>query len=299
METEGNNGKMELKACPFGGSCPRFPIPGRSGFHAARKKPLQVLMYHRVCPDNEVVTSRYVVRKSTLRRQMEFLILHGFCTPTISSILCGATENCNAGRHPIIITFDDGYLDTYENAFPIFQEFGLSPIVFVIADFSRSVNSWDHNGDLHNMPLLRPDHLRVMSKSGIQFGIHSFTHPSLPGLSDADLDRELTLGKSSLEAITHQSSPTIAYPFGDVDDRVKIAAKRAGYQCAFSSYSGPLKHSTDLYEIRRIFMTDRSSRIYLIYKASGLDHLLRWGVWYLKQLVGIGNRSHQGDSAGH
>ena len=250
-------------------------------------------MYHRICPDSETVTSRYVVSRSTFRKQMESLAQYGFCTPTIANILCGATGNCRTGKQPIVITFDDGYLDLYENAFPVLQEFGLSAVIFVVGDPSCRVNSWDTDADLSNIELLRPHHIRRMSESGIQFGTHSFTHPSLPGLSDTELDKELSGGKEALERIVHNPFPVLAYPYGNVNERVKIAAKRAGYQCAFSSYSGPLKYASDLFEIRRIFMTNRSSRIYLRYKASGLDHVFRWGVWYLKQLVSKRGRHHR------
>ena len=290
MRTENRHLKAEHRVCPWGGMCPQSPVKSPSRSTIGKRKRLQVLMYHRVCPDSQAVTSRFVVSKDTFRKQMEFLALHGFCTPTISNILLGATENCNAGKQPIIITFDDGYLDTYENAFPILKEFGLSPIVFVIADFSRSVNSWDKDGALCNAPLLRPYHIRIMSESGIQFGVHSLTHSSLPSLNDAELDQELCLSRTALKGVIRQTFPILAYPYGDVNERVKNAGKRAGYRCAFSAHSGPLKYSSDLFEIRRIFMTNRTSRIYLMYKASGLDHVFRWGVWRLKRLFVSGSR---------
>ncbi len=286
MVTRDSHRKSAFTACPFGGVCPQSRTTAASPSDHAIQKHLQVLMYHRVCGEQESVTSRYVVSKRTFRRQMKFLTLHGFCTPTIENILRGVPSHCPAKRQPIIITFDDGYLDTYEYAFPVLQEFGLSAMVFLITDFSRGVNSWDENGALSKAPLLRPDHIRKMSESGIQFGIHSFTHPSLPSLSDAELEQELSLGRAAWRDATHQTFLTLAYPYGDVNQRVKNAAKKAGYHCAFSAYSGPLRYSSDLFEIRRIFMTNRSSPFYLLYKTSGLDHLFRWGVWFLKHRFG-------------
>jgi peptidoglycan/xylan/chitin deacetylase (PgdA/CDA1 family) len=125
-----------------------------------------------------------------------------------------------------------------------------------------------------------------MSEAGIEFGSHSFSHSSLPLLSDRELEDELLKGKKSLEGIVQQPFSAIAYPYGDVDERVKNAVKHAGYDCGFAAHTGPLKFSTDLFEIRRIIMTNRSSWAYLNFKLSGGDHFMRWGVWYAKKLIG-------------
>jgi hypothetical protein len=46
---------------------------------------IQPLVYHRVCSDREHFSSTYVVRASDFRRQMLYLVTHGYCavTPTI------------------------------------------------------------------------------------------------------------------------------------------------------------------------------------------------------------------------
>jgi peptidoglycan/xylan/chitin deacetylase (PgdA/CDA1 family) len=250
-----------------------------------------VLMYHRVCPDSEEVTSRYVVSKSNFRKQMEFLSRNGYYTPTLDKFLHGTLKE-NRSR-PIVITFDDGYLDNYENAFPVLQEFGFSALIFLVTDFSRSANWWDKPGRLGNAELLRPHHIQSMSKAGIQFGAHSFSHPRLPELGDNELGEELRKSKLSLENTVEQSFSPIAYPYGCVDNRVKDAVRRAGFHCGFAVYSGPLSYSSDLFEIRRVFMTNRASFIYLLYKAYGADHLVQWALWSVKKLFGLQDRSRR------
>lgn len=251
------------------------------------KKIIQVLLYHRVCTDREPAESRFVVSRSTFRRQIGFLANHGFFTPRFSDLLDGALTKNREGKHPIIITFDDGYLDNYENAFPILQEFGFSAVIFVVPDFSRRTNWWDPPGRLGNIELLLPQHIKHMSDSGIEFGAHSFSHSSLPSLSDDRLEHELLAARVALEDLVQQPVAMVAYPYGDVDNRVKSAARRLGYQCGFAAHSGPLTLCSDLYEIRRSPVSNRLGWIYLMFKFSILDHLFRWSIWRIKQLVGI------------
>ena len=218
---------------------------------------------------------------------MEFLAQHEFFTPRLSDVLDGSLNGKEGGRRPIIITFDDGYLDNFENAFPVMQQFGFSGTIFVVPDFSRRANWWDPPGGLGNVELLQPHHIKTMSDSGFQFGAHSFSHTSLPTLDDHELELELVKAKSALEDLIRQPFSIIAYPYGDVDQRVKMATQQLGYHCAFAAHSGPLAFHSDLFEIRRIPMSNRARWIYLMFKFSSLDQLLRWGIWRLKQLVGM------------
>ncbi len=253
------------------------------------KKNIPILLYHRVCADIEPVESRFVVSRSTFHRQMEFLAQHGFYTPSMSDLLVASSIDDHGKKEPIIITFDDGYLDVLENALPVMQEFGFTAVIFVVTDFSRKANWWDPPDQLGNARLFEPHHIQLMSEMGIQFGAHSFSHRSLPGLSNRELLEELQKGRAGLESVLRQPCVAVAYPYGDVDERVKEAAKRVGYQYGFAAYTGPLGLSSDLFEIRRTTVANHSNGVYLRYKLSGLARLVDWALWKVKKVVRIKN----------
>jgi len=86
------------------------------------------------------------------------------------------------------------------------------------------------------------DELRTMSwgelreldgRHGIEIESHTVSHPHLPSLSDAELAEELTASKRRLEEELARPCRFLAYPFGDCDDRVRAAARAAGYEAAF------------------------------------------------------------------
>ena len=62
-------------------------------------------------------------------------------------------------------------------------------------------------------------------------GSHTATHPLLTGLSDAELDHELAESRRTISARLGDCR-TIAYPYGQADDRVAAATAAAGYEAA-------------------------------------------------------------------
>jgi peptidoglycan/xylan/chitin deacetylase (PgdA/CDA1 family) len=109
-------------------------IASRAGWPLAnlflRKRGVSVLMYHRVTrPDSPFMG----LDVSLFRQQMHWLRRH--CTLIEPEELLQQT--CTAGWRspPVLITFDDGYRDYYENAFPILEELKIPSVVFVATSF--------------------------------------------------------------------------------------------------------------------------------------------------------------------
>src|SRR5512133_4328046 len=93
-----------------------------------------VLMYHRVCRDEAWTPAEFVVAASTFRRQMRHLARRGYYTPRVSDVLRdGGRAPCVCGT-PVVITFDDGYVDVLENAVPVLRELGFTAAVFPVLD---------------------------------------------------------------------------------------------------------------------------------------------------------------------
>lgn len=67
----------------------------------------------------------------------------------------------------------------------------------------------------------------------ITIGAHTSSHPDLRHVSDAELTEELVSGRAQLEDWLGHRVTTLAYPFGDTDDRVRRATAAAGYRSAY------------------------------------------------------------------
>jgi len=248
-------------------------------------KAIPVLMYHQVCEDGTFEPSEFIVSASTFRRQLHYMAEHGFSTPRISELL-GQSWNSQDARKPVLLTFDDGYLNNYQVAFPILQEFGFTALISLVADPRVRTNSWDAVKGIVEAPLMTPQHIREMAAHGIEFASHSYGHKSLPSLNDDQLMVEVVRSKETIEDLLGKKVEAMVYPYGDVDALVKRVVREAGYQCAFATHSGPLDFYGDLFEIRRMLIENNADVLYLRWMLSGGKKAFMWGVSLAKKLFG-------------
>ncbi len=241
-----------------------------------------VLMYHRVCRDDASPPSEFVVSATTFRRQMSWLARHGYYTPRVSDVLRdGGRAPCVVGR-PVVITFDDGYADVLENAVPVLGAFGFTAAVFPGLELERRFHPWDEAPELLG-PLLRADELTALERAGFELGSHTMTHVALTRAAHPSLAWELGRSREVLAGIAAHPLPVLAYPYGDVDERVKRAVRAAGYEAALAVNSGPLDWRRDPFEIRRQRVGNAASDAYMRVILSGAEKLYAWSKWKVRR----------------
>src|SRR5205807_888813 len=105
------------------------------------------------------------------------------------------------------------------------------------ADDGRPLDVPELGGELAARPeelrTMTWDELRGLAERGIEVGSHTVSHLHLPTLSDTALEEELRWSKQRLEDELGGPCRLLAYPFGDCDERVRTAARAAGYEAAF------------------------------------------------------------------
>lgn len=91
-------------------------------------------------------------------------------------------------KNPLVITFDDGYLDNWVWAFPLLRKYGMKATIFVSPEFVDESpgcrpNSGDNNNggngfeDVNGWGFLSWDEMRMMESSGlIDIQSHAMTH---------------------------------------------------------------------------------------------------------------------------
>ena len=249
---------------------------------------IQPLVYHRVCPDSETFSSTYVVRQSDFRRQMEYLLSHGYRAVGLDDFLAPGSGNGTGTGGRVLITFDDGYEDNYTYAFPILREYKIPALIFLVADFSRRTNWWDVPLGTPEVPLLTPDQIVRMAGQGVEFGSHTLTHRSLPGLDDGQMHAEVAGSRTMIQQVTGVAPRSFSYPYSHVDQRTKDALRDAGYVCAFAVNGGPYRPAQDLWEIRRVNVTADAHGLRFGAKLSGAEKLGLWAWWRIRNATDRG-----------
>jgi peptidoglycan/xylan/chitin deacetylase (PgdA/CDA1 family) len=192
-----------------------------------------ILCYHAV---GVVAGGSSTVSESTLSTQLAFLRRGGYVGFTVSELERLRRQDALPPR-AVAITFDDGYASVLR-AQPLLASAQYPATAFVVTEFVDSglPLRWpgiDHQrtDSAADMRPLRWDDLESLQALGWEVGSHTVTHPSLPGLDDASLARELA---DSRRAIAQRlgSCRALAYPYGEADSRVAAAAALAGYDAA-------------------------------------------------------------------
>lgn len=138
------------------------------------------------------------------------------------------------------VTFDDAYASV-ANALPTLRRLELPATIFVCTDLAAdgaplAITELDRVAQRDELATLDWDALRELAADKLlEIGSHTKTHPHLPKLSDAELRVELVGAKEAIEDHLGRPARFLAYPFGEEGERVRRAAKAAGYTAAFAA----------------------------------------------------------------
>lgn len=201
---------------------------------SAQRPPRDVLVlcYHAVSRE---WPASLTVTPEELARQLELLVRRGYRGATFLEALTSPPSG-----KVVAVTFDDAYASVLEHAFPILSALELPGTVFAVTDFVdherplhwAGIDHWrggPHDGELRGLSW---NELEFLADAGWEVGSHTATHPLLTKLEDAELSEELLRSKVACEKALGRECRTLAYPYGDADQRVVSAAARAGYTAA-------------------------------------------------------------------
>jgi peptidoglycan/xylan/chitin deacetylase (PgdA/CDA1 family) len=134
-------------------------------------------------------------------------------------------------------TFDDAFRSA-AIVFPALERLGVSVQIFVCTRYARAGAPLSipelAGDDPAQLATMSWDELREHADRGLRIGSHTVSHPHLTRVSDAELGRELDDSKGEIEAELGRPCRELAYPYGEQDERVRAAARRAGYERAYA-----------------------------------------------------------------
>jgi len=213
------------------------PTPGPTPDCQARQVIVPVLMYHHVAerdPSYSYLRRSLTVSPRSFRWQLDYLRANGYESVKLDDLVAYLAMGQPLPPKPVVITFDDGYRDNYEVAFPMLRERGFVATFFLVTapidEGSPEFMTWEQVKEMH--------------AAGMEFGAHSYTHPDLRGQSVDYLVWQVVGSKEAIEERTGEPVRFFAYPSGSYDDQVIAVLKSAGFWAALSTETGCL-HSLE------------------------------------------------------
>lgn len=196
-----------------------------------------VLNYHQV--DNK--HTPLAVPINDFEEQMKFLSESGCITITPDELYAGLNGDIELPPKPVLITFDDGYIDNYTNAFPILKKYGLRATIFIIPAFTSVYPNY-----------LTWEQLKEMEANGITVESHTLNHAKLEELSDDEIRNELINSKNILEEQLGHPIEFLAYPTGTYNLHIAGIAQDVGYKGAFTIKYGVVDKGSNLFALERV-----------------------------------------------
>lgn len=201
---------------------------------------IPVFMYHWIKED----TGGYeypenMVKPDELRKQMEYLKENDYDVIWVTDI-----DSLQHYKKPVILTFDDGWADVYNIAFPIAKELNMKYCMYIITDLVGTPGycTWEM--------------LEEMKDSGlVQLDSHTLSHPYLDQISQSQVDDELIKSKEVLKEKLDIDSRVICYPSGQENDYV-IKVAEENYDFGLLMLGGIWNYDSDtsnMYKITRIY----------------------------------------------
>ncbi len=142
-------------------------------------------------------------------------------------------------RPPCAITFDDGWRDNYDVAFPLLQRYDAPATVFL-------VTSWIGRDDM-----LDADRIARMEASGVVFGSHTVTHALLGEVDRPTMQSELADSRAALERYVRRPSRWFCFPKGSHNQEACELARRF-YAGAVTVRGGLVDKQDNRFTVKRV-----------------------------------------------
>ncbi len=211
-------------------------------------KPI-ILMYHHIAPPpaGAKIRGMYVSPRQ-FDWQLGWLRSRGFSFSTFENL-----SDTRPGERPdIILTLDDGYLNNYEQAFPILRKHGARAVIYpILNDLGRRGVSWPGATEQTPADMMSAEQIREMADAGIEFGSHLLEHRRLTEMSETEQIAQLTASKARLESIVGRPVLSIAYPYGACDDGIIGRTRAAGYRYGVTTEPGRIAKDADPLRLNR------------------------------------------------
>lgn len=203
-----------------------------------------ILMYHSISDDDP--NNSLLVPLDMFEEQIKWLEDNGF-TSILLDDLMEAMCTGNIPKRPVVITFDDGYVDNYTDAYQILKRHRMKATFFIITNNVDKDSSY-----------MSSDMLKEMKSTGMAIENHTSNHLELDKLSKEDQISSIKDGQDFLKNVIGSDGKFLCYPVGRYDRNTIETVEELGVQAAVTTEAGISSISDGLYELKRVRISPMS-----------------------------------------
>lgn len=207
-----------------------------------------IFVYHSVRPDYPGETEEqhaYSVTPQLLERQLAYLQKNGYTAITLDQLASYVQAGTSSPvQKPVVLTFDDGWENQYNNAFPLLKKYHMTATFYI---YTNAI------GVTH---FLTWPEVKEMDAAGMTIASHTLSHPNLKTAPLAQIKAEVTKSKKIIEDQLGKPVVHFASPFGYTNADIIAIVKAAGYKTARTTYKGLYHSNADLLQLRSILISE-------------------------------------------
>lgn len=219
-----------------------------------------VLMYHSISNGRMSPTNQWSVSARNFKNQLSLLQSEGWTTVLVRDLLMVDS----LPPRTVVITFDDGYSDNFENGFRLLADYGMCATWFIISQ------------QIGNRLRLNAHQLRQMAASGMEIGAHTRTHARLPEMDVTRIEEEVTGSKKDLEDLLSLPVTSFTYPYGLFNEACVEAVRKSGFNIACTTRTGWFGSDPDILRVRRVAIFSNDSLSIFARKLAFADTNVAW-----------------------
>jgi len=207
----------------------------------------EVLMLHSVTRYTEEISSekrKYSITPDYLEALIKEYHLKGFLFVTLDEVKQIIDRKTKPKKKVVCFTLDDGYVDNFKEAYPIFKQYNCPFAIYISTNYSMLNNGKND--------LLSEQQIYELSQEPLcTIGAHSKSHFRLSEQSEVVCYNEIFENKLYLEKIIKKDIIHFSYPYGDYNEQVTAIAKKVGFHTAACAWGGGFRISSNPFLIPR------------------------------------------------
>lgn len=210
----------------------------------ANKVRIPVLNYHSITVDPG---NRTTITPEKFKEQMTYLSENGYTTLTLKQFTDLMEGKAKAPDKPVLLTFDDGYADNYEHAYPLLKKLGFHATLFMSP------------GTVEDAYYLNWEQVKEIHEAGWDIQPHGMTHPHLPRLNKDQQFHEIMDARRLIEEKLGTTADIYCYPYGEFNKTTLAILEENHFRYAFTIEQGVTTPDQPPLKLKRIFVNGEES----------------------------------------
>ncbi len=211
----------------------------------------RILMLHRVVEQRSDGENRELeVTQQFLEQTIDDYRRKGYQFVSIDEA-CSIIAKGQSKQPFVCLTFDDGYQDNYDIAYPILKKLEVPFIIYVTTGFidNRIPMRWYLDEQLG----ISSESLKTLDIDPLcTIGAHTVSHPRLDTLTAKEQEKEILQSRQELENLLGHSIRHFSYPHGAYNDNTVAIVRDHGFYTALMAWGGTIRRGDNPFLLHRI-----------------------------------------------